>query len=104
MVKTKDEIMEEIRAYIGDRADDETIALVENISDTIDDYAAHGDYDEKLMAVEAEWRRKYIDRFMNGGENKSDAKVEKTEDEEKEKAEEIKIEDLYTERRVIENA
>nr|DAJ90946.1 MAG TPA: hypothetical protein [Caudoviricetes sp.] len=89
MVKTKDEIMEEIRAYIGDRADDETIALVENISDTIDDYAAHGDYDEKLMAVEAEWRRKYIDRFMNGGENKSDVKVEKTE--------EIKIEDLYTE-------
>lgn len=98
MVKTKDEIMEEIRAYIGDRADDETIALVENISDTIDDYAAHGDYEEKLMAVEAEWRRKYIDRFMNGGENKSDVKVEKTEDEEKEKAEEIKIEDLYTEK------
>lgn len=98
MVKTKDEIMEEIRAYIGDRADDETIALVENISDTIDDYAAHGDYDEKLTAVEAEWRRKYIDRFMNGGENKTDVKVEKTEDEEKEKAEEIKIEDLYTEK------
>ena len=98
MVKTKDEIMEEIRAYIGDRADDETIALVENISDTIDDYAAHDDYDEKLRAVEAEWRRKYIDRFMNGGENKSDVKVEKTEDEEKEKAEEIKIEDLYTEK------
>lgn len=97
MVKTKDEIMEEIRAYIGDRADDQTIALVENISDTIDDYAAHGDYDEKLMAVEAEWRRRYIDRFMNGGENKNDIEVEKT-DEEKDKAEEIKIEDLYTEK------
>lgn len=98
MVKTKDEIMEEIRRYIGDRSDDQTIALIENISDTIDDYAAHSDYDEKLMAVEAEWRRKYIDRFMNGGENKSEVKVETTEDEEKEKAEEIKIEDLYTEK------
>lgn len=98
MVKTKDEIMEEIRMYIGDRSDDQTIALIENISDTIDDYAAHGDYDEKLMAVEAEWRRKYIDRFMNGGENKSEVKVETTEDDEKEKAEEIKIEDLYTEK------
>jgi len=98
MVKTKDEIMEEIRAYIGDRADDETIALIENISDTIDDYAAHGDYDNKLIAVEEAWRRKYIDRFMNGGENKSEVKVETTEDEEKEKAEEIKIEDLYTEK------
>ena len=93
MVKTKDEIMEEIRAYIGDRSDDQTIALIENISDTIDDYAAHGDYDNKLMAVEAEWRRRYIDRFMNGGENKSD--VEITEDEEK--PEEITIDDLYTE-------
>lgn len=98
MVKTKDEIMEEIRAYIGDRADDQTIALVENISDTIDDYAAHGDYDKKLMAVDAEWRRKYIDRFMNGGENKNEVEVEKTDDDEKDKAEEIKIEDLYTEK------
>lgn len=97
MVKTKDEIMEEIRAYIGDRSDDQTIALFENISDTIDDYAAHGDYDEKLMAVEAEWRRKYIDRFMNGGENKSDVKVETT-DNEKDKSEEITIDDLYTEK------
>lgn len=98
MVKTKDEIMEEIRTYIGERSDDQTIALIENISDTIDDYAAHGDYDKKLMDVESEWRRKYIDRFMNGGENKSEVKVETTEDEEKEKAEEIKIEDLYTEK------
>ena len=98
MVKTKDEIMEEIRMYIGDRSDDQTIAHIENISDTIDNYAAHGDYDEKLMEVEAEWRRKYIDRFMNGGENKNEVKVEKIEDEEKEKAEEIKIEDLYSEK------
>ena len=98
MVKTKDEIMEEIRAYIGDRSDDQTISLIENISDTIDDYAAHGDYDEKLMAVEAEWRRKYIDRFMTGGEKKNDVEVEKTDDDEKDKSEEIKIEDLYTEK------
>ena len=98
MVKTKDEIMEEIRAYIGDRSDDQTIALIENISDTIDDYAAHGDYDEKLMAVEAKWRRKYIDRFMNGSENENEVEDEKTMDEEKDKSEEIKIEDLYTEK------
>ena len=98
MVKTKDEIMEEIRAYIGDRSDDQTISLIENISDTIDDYAAHGDYDEKLMAVEADWRRKYIDRFMSGSENKNEVEVEKTKDEEKDKSEEIKIEDLYTEK------
>lgn len=96
MVKNKDEIMEEIRTYIGDRADDQTIALVENISDTLDDYAAHGDYDKKLMAVEEAWRRKYIDRFMNGGENTHE--VEKTEDEEKDRSEEITIDDLYTEK------
>ena len=88
MVKTKEEIMEEIRAYIGDRSDDQTISLIENISDTIDDYAAHGDYDEKLMAVEAEWRRKYIDRFMSGGESKNEGEGKK---------EDITIDDLYTE-------
>ena len=95
MVKTKDEIMEEIRAYIGDRSDDQTIALIENISDTIDDYAAHGDYDTKLMAVEAEWRKKYMERFFEGDKEE---KIEDNEDEEKDKSEEIKIEDLYTEK------
>lgn len=98
MVKTKDEIMEEIRTYIGDRSDDQTIALVENISDTIDDYAAHGDYDTKLMAVEAEWRRKYMERFFGGDKEETAEVKEDDKTEENDKAEEIKIEDLYTEK------
>lgn len=97
MVKTKDEIMEEIRAYIGDRSDDQTISLVENISDTIDDYAAHGDYDTKLMAVEEEWRRKYMERFFEGDKEEKISEV-KEEKEDNDKSEEIKIEDLYTEK------
>lgn len=98
MVKTKDEIMKEIRAYIGDRSDDQTIALVENISDTIDDYAAHGDYDTKLMAVEEEWRKKYMERFFGGDKEEITEVKEDEEKEENDKAEEIKIEDLYTEK------
>ena len=99
MVKTKDEIMTEIKEYIGDRSDDQTIALVENISDTIDDYAAHGDYDTKLMAVEEEWRKKYMERFFEGDKEEKITEVkEEEEKEENDKAEEIKIEDLYTEK------
>ena len=99
MIKTKDEIMEEIRAYIGDRSDDQTIALVENISDTIDDYAAHGDYDTKLMAVEEEWRRKYMERFFGSDKEEKISEVkEEEEKEENDKADEIKIEDLYTDK------
>ena len=98
MVKTKDEIMKEIRTYIGDRSDDQTIALIENISDTIDDYAAHGDYDTKLMAVEAEWRKKYMERFFVGDKEEKIEDKKKKEKEENDKSEEIKIEDLYTEK------
>nr|DAH76448.1 MAG TPA: hypothetical protein [Caudoviricetes sp.] len=97
MVKTKDEIMEEIRTYIGDRSDDQTISLVENISDTIDDYAAHGDYDTKLMAVEEEWRKKYMERFFEGDKEEKISEV-KEEKEDNDKSEEIKIDDLYTEK------
>ena len=97
MVKTKDEIMKEIRAYIGDRSDDQTISLVENISDTIDDYAAHGDYDTKLMAVEEEWRKKYMERFFEGDKEEKISEV-KEEKEDNDKSEEIKIDDLYTEK------
>lgn len=93
MVKTKDEIMEEIRTYIGERNDDETISLIENISDTLDSVDTTG-YEEKLRKIEDEWRRRYIDRFMNGGDNDSEAgnnANEKSEDE-------ISIEDLYEEK------
>ena len=98
MVKTKDEILAEIKAYIGDRTDDETVSLVENLTDTLSDMEKNGNAEARVKEVDDMWRKKYMERFFEGDKEE---KIEDNEDEEKEendKSEEIKIEDLYTEK------
>ena len=96
MVKTKEEMLVEIKAYIGDRTDDETVSLVENVTDTLSDMEKNGNAEARVKEVEDMWRAKYMERFFDG--DKEEKTTEVKEEEETDKAEEIKIEDLYTEK------
>ncbi len=97
MVKTKEEMLAEIKAYIGDRTDDETVSLVENVTDTLTDMEKNGNAEARVKEVDDMWRAKYMERFFDG--EKKNIEVEEDEEtEEKDKSEEIKIEDLYTEK------
>ena len=73
MVKTKDEILEAIKAKIGEDTSDEAIALLEDVTDTLNDYdnKANTDTDWKAKYEEndKEWRKRYTDRFFNKGED-----------------------------------
>ena len=69
-VKTREEILEAIKTRVGEQTDDETIAFLEDVTDTISDLEtrANGDgKDWKTMYEEndAEWRRKYTERFFS---------------------------------------
>lgn len=96
MVKTKEEMLAEIKTYIGDRTDDETVSLVENVTDTLSDMEKNGNAEARVKEVEDMWRAKYMERFFDGDTEEKTAEVK--EEEETDKAEEIKIEDLYTEK------
>lgn len=96
MVKTKDEILAEIKAYIGERTDDETVSLVENVTDTLSDMEKNGNAEARVKEVGDMWRAKYMERFFDGDKEEKNTEVE--EEEETDKAEEIKIEDLYIEK------
>ena len=99
MGKTKEEMLAEIKAYIGDRTDDETVSLVENVTDTLSDMEKNGNAETRVKEVEDMWRAKYMERFFDGDKEKKNIEVEEDEEtEEKDKSEEIKIEDLYTEK------
>lgn len=99
MVKTKEEMLAEIKAYIGDRTDDETVSLVENVTDTLSDMEKNGNAEARVKEVEDMWRAKYMERFFDGDKENKNIEVEEDEEtEEKNKSEEIKIEDLYTEK------
>ena len=69
-VKTKEEILEELRVRVGEQTDDETIAFLEDVTDTLSDLEtkANGDgtdWKTKYEENDAEWRKRYTERFYS---------------------------------------
>lgn len=78
---SKDELIEKVRKYVGDRTDDETIEIIEDISDSIDSSDAD-EWKHKYEENDKMWRDKYISRFVDKKEDEPDTPTEH--DEEKE--------------------
>jgi hypothetical protein len=89
---SKNELIEKVRKYVGDRTDDETIEIIEDISDSIDSSDAD-EWKQKFEENDKMWRDKYISRFL---EKKEDELDTPTEHEEEEK-EYNSFEDLFEE-------
>lgn len=81
---SKDELIEKIKKYIGDRTDDETIELIEDVSDSIDPTDSD-EWKKKYEENDKMWRDKYIARFSGKNEEENNASSEDEEEEEKEK-------------------
>ena len=86
-VLSKEEYMNRVKAIVGDNADDESLAFVEDMSDTYDDMEQRTnnggeDWKTKYEENDANWRRKYKERFF-GGKEKEDDDEDETEDRER---------------------
>lgn len=79
---SKDELIEKVKKYVGDRTDDETIEIIEDISDSIDSSDAD-EWRQKFEENDKMWRDKYISRFLEKKEDELDTPTEH-DDEEKE--------------------
>ena len=95
MIKSKSEILDAIKTKFNGDTSDETIGLIEDISDTMDDYdskvADSTDWKKKFEENDAQWRQKYTDRFFNSGDDDG------TPDENKNDKPEVKtFDDLFT--------
>ena len=71
-VKTSEEILEEVKARVGEQTDDETIAFLEDVTDTLSDLETKAkgdgtDWKAKYEENDAEWRKKYTERFYSSG-------------------------------------
>lgn len=69
-VRTREEILESIRARVGEQTDDETIAFLEDVTDTLTDFETRAnssgeDWEQRYKDNDAEWRRKYTERFFS---------------------------------------
>ena len=93
---SKDELIEKVKKYVGDRTDDETIELIEDITDSIDSSEAD-EWKKKYEENDKNWRDKYIARFLDKKEEEkhTPAGEEEHEEEEKEEKEYNSYEDLF---------
>lgn len=88
MVKSNNDLMENVKALFGDRNDDEVISFYEDLSDTLnskeDVEKIRSEYETKLKEQDKIWRDKYTERFFseNGDINDNDINRENTEDNE----------------------
>ena len=69
-VRTKEELLASLRASLTDETADDSIALIEDISDTLTDAEtkAKGDginWEQKYKDNDASWRKRYTERFYN---------------------------------------
>ena len=100
MVRTREEILSLLSELTDGRTDDRTLEIIEDITDTVSDYATrigdNTDWKEKYDQLDSEWREKYRARFFSPGAG-ADEKVDTVEtDEEKEEVVKTRFEDLFS--------
>jgi len=90
-------LLEELRNVIGDRTDDDALALIERVSELesqgIDDLKNKiTELEDQMKQLDEDWRKRYRDRFYEG-EEKDEEQIEEAGDEDE--SESIKIDDLF---------
>lgn len=69
-VKTKDELLTYLKDKTKDDTSDDTLAFIEDITDTFNDYDTkvhdQTDWKQKYEDNDKQWRQKYRDRFFDG--------------------------------------
>ena len=74
--RTFAELVEQIKTYTGDRDDDETLRLIEDINDTLNNEI---DWQAKYNENDKAWRTKYKQRFETGTVDEPDEPDEQEE-------------------------
>lgn len=92
-------LLEELRNVIGDRTDDDALALIERVSElesqSVDDLKNKiTDLENQKKQLDEDWRKRYRDRFYEG-EKEIEDEVEESGSEEE--AESVSIDDLFKE-------
>lgn len=102
-VLSHDDFMSAVKGLAGDSADDNTLTMIENFTDTFNDLEARAsdttDWKTKYEQNDNEWREKYKARFFEG---KEDTDTNKELGEQKEDntddSKDISFDDLFKEK------
>lgn len=69
-VRTREEILESFRTRLGENPDDDSISFLEDVTDTLNDFETRAkgdgtDWKSKYEENDANWRKKYTERFFS---------------------------------------
>lgn len=69
-IKSREDLLKSLNTLIGDNSSDENLAILEDVTDTLKDYeektADQTDWKTKYEQNDADWRKKYKERFLSG--------------------------------------
>lgn len=87
MIRTKDELIKAVSEFIGENDADEAIAILEDVTDTLEDFEKRADGDgedwkKKYEDNDKSWREKYRSRFVKSSVTDEDFVEDEDEDEE----------------------
>lgn len=70
MIRTREELLNQIRDLIGESTEDSALALLEDVTDTVTDLetraADNTDWQSRYNELDSEWRARYRARFFDG--------------------------------------
>lgn len=69
-VRTREEILKSFKVRLGEKPDSESISFLEDVTDTLDDFEKRAkgdgtDWKSKYEENDANWRKKYTERFFS---------------------------------------
>lgn len=84
MVRTREELLNQLREMIGDSTEDNALALLEDVTDTMTDLetraADNTDWHSRYDTLDSEWRERYKARFFDGEPSGNDPAAPPAED------------------------
>lgn len=87
-IKTKTDILNSLKEIIGDSTEDNALSLIEDVTDTFDDFEKktqdNTNWEQKYKENDEAWKKKYKDRFFSSN-SEDDQDTEEKEDESVEK-------------------
>ena len=100
-ILSKDEFFTRLQAQLGDDTSDESIAFLEDMTDTYNDMEnrANGDgedWEKKYKDLDESWKKKYRHRFFTGGGGAMPNEESSGSDDNEYDPEDITVEDLFT--------
>ena len=99
-VLTREQMLERIKQRIGEDTSDEALTLIEDVSDTINDYETKTkdttDWEKKYKENDEQWRKKYKDRFFNAPA-KDEKDDSESDDDDEPKENKLTYENLFKE-------